>query len=330
MRRTRLTLVVALLGALVSLPAAAARPAPCVLLVGSYPAEVSANLSRMKLDPDQPTTLQGHEFYSGRLDGRRVVTGVAGPSPQLARSTTTLALEHWSCVSAVVFEGTAGGSAKTGLGDVVVASTWTGDEGKHWTKVDASTLAVARATAAATVARLSRKGAVNDFTCSCEATVESVPVVDAMRAPQVIVGGRGVTYGGESSTCSDNGGMLGGCNPCPPGDTGPTIGVPGTPAQLSRAARAGAFGRGSVRAATVAGDVGNSSIDYLVDDIQTTGAFAAARARHVPFIAFRGISDTTDAGDLWPFEYAVYQGLDADNAATAARIWIPAWMSRTT
>jgi hypothetical protein len=44
-----------------------------VLLLGSYPSEVSANLSLEKLDPGQPTTVQGHEFYSGRLESRRVV-----------------------------------------------------------------------------------------------------------------------------------------------------------------------------------------------------------------------------------------------------------------
>ena len=54
----------------------------------------------------------------------------------------------------------------------------------------------------------------------------------------------------------------------------------------------------------------------------------AAQAHHVPFIAFRGISDTSAVGDLWPFEWLVYQQLAADNAAVAARLWIGAWNVR--
>jgi hypothetical protein len=52
---------------------------------------------------------------------------------------------------------------------------------------------------------------------------------------------------------------------------------------------------------------------------------AAADAYRVPFIAFRGISDTDAVGNLWPFEWLVYQGLAADNAGVAARLWISHW-----
>ena len=85
-----------------------------VLLLGSYPSEVSANLSLEKLDPGQPTTVQGHEFYSGRLERRRVVLGIAGQSPADTYAITELALSRFSCISAVVFEGTAGGVASPG------------------------------------------------------------------------------------------------------------------------------------------------------------------------------------------------------------------------
>jgi hypothetical protein len=51
----------------------------------------------------------------------------------------------------------------------------------------------------------------------------------------------------------------------------------------------------------------------------------AAQEHQVTFIAFRGISDTSAVGDLWPFEWLVYQQLAADNAAVAARLWIGAW-----
>jgi hypothetical protein len=54
----------------------------------------------------------------------------------------------------------------------------------------------------------------------------------------------------------------------------------------------------------------------------------AAEKRGVPFIAFRGISDTDAVGNLWPFEWLVYQGLAADNAGVAARLWIGRWNGR--
>jgi nucleoside phosphorylase len=65
--------------------------------------------------------------------------------------------------------------------------------------------------------------------------------------------------------------------------------------------------------------------EYIADDEQTTGAQQAANANKVPFIAFRGISDTSAVGNLWPFEWLVYQQLAADNSSTAARLWIQRW-----
>jgi hypothetical protein len=52
----------------------------------------------------------------------------------------------------------------------------------------------------------------------------------------------------------------------------------------------------------------NTSTTYVATDQQTTSAMIAAEARGVPFIAFRGISDTDAVGSLWPFEWLVYQG----------------------
>ena len=322
-----------LAAALSAAPATASTGGPCVLLLGSYPAEVSANLALMRIDPHQPTVLDGHELYAGTLAGRRVVTGIAGPSPALTGATTTLALKHWKCVNAVVFTGTAGGAGPAQLGDVAVPSRWTGDEGHHYTKIDAHALALAKRTAAEAGKQLGTMAAVNDGPCACQAVAESVKAVPLGRTPKVVVGGNGVTFGGDSNACYELGGMLAGCNPCPPGSTGlpaPVV-LPMTPAQAGQAARTGlvpdarALAR---RAPRPGGTVGNSSTRYIADDMQTTASLAAARARQVPFIAFRGISDTDSVGNLWPFEYLVYQGLAADNAAAAARVWITAWNGR--
>jgi nucleoside phosphorylase len=146
-KRLRLVVVVAALLVGVIVPTAGAGSlarSMCastrVPLLGSYPAEVSANLAREMLDRGQPTTVSGHEFFAGRLDGHRVIVGIAGQSPAVTYATTALALTHFSCISAVVFSGTAGGAGESGLGDVTVASRWTANNGKTFEEVSAKAL----------------------------------------------------------------------------------------------------------------------------------------------------------------------------------------------
>ena len=328
-----------------------------VLLLGSYPSEVSANLSLEKLDPGQPTTVQGHEFYSGRLESRRVVLGIAGQSPADTYAITELGLSRFSCISAVVFEGTAGGGGESGLADVTVPSRWveydgqTFADGQTSANVSAKALAVARSIAAKATSELGNTAAVDDGPCACSGLVENLKLVPRMRSPRVIVGGRGETDNtGASDQCLADGGMLEGCNPCPPGSTpaavqsGVSAGartsaaaatmaslaaqdrvlIPNAAELLSRITPPSPAAR---RAASVQSDTA-SGATYVADDQQTTASMLAAQAHHVPFIAFRGISDTSAVGDLWPFEWFVYQQLAADNAAVAARLWIGAWNTR--
>ena len=328
-----------------------------VLLLGSYPSEVSANLSREKLDPHQPTRVQGHEFYAGRLENHRVVLGIAGQSPADTYAITALALRRLSCISAVVFEGTAGGGGRSGLADVTVPSRWTELDGQPFAdgrtsaNVNARALAVARSVAARATAELGHNAPVNDGPCACSGLVERLKLVPTMRSPRVIVGGVGQTDNtGGSDQCLADGGMLEGCNPCPPGST-PTMvqshvtagaRTPVTAAMMaSRAARDGVLVPHAAELlsrvtppAPSTGQATSSHPDaapgagYIADDQQTTASMLAAQRRHVPFIAFRGISDTNAVGNLWPFEWLVYQQLAADNAAVAARLWIGAWNFR--
>jgi hypothetical protein len=172
-----------------------------------------------------------------------------------------------------------------------------------------------------------------------------------MRTPRVVVGGKGISYGGQTDTCSANGGQLAGCDPCPPTARSAPVSVPSkvtAGANSSRSAsRLGslAMRRGDLvahprrlldkRAAPrppslVHPEDGSTTAgtDYIADDQQTFASMAAAEAAGVPFIAFRGISDTASVGDLWPFEYLAYQQLAADNAAVAERIWLAHWHRR--
>jgi len=312
-------------------------PGSHVLLLGSYPSEVSANLDREVLDPDQPTVIDGIDFYAGSLDGSRVVIAIAGPAPSVTYSTTVTALKHFSCTSAVVFSGTAGGGGESGLGDVTVPSAWTSNNGASFAPVSTTALAVARDIAPAATSQLGTDAPVDDGPCLCQGDVHSLQAVPILRTPRVIVGGYGTTYGGQSDFCFPEGGMLEGCNACPPSSGAsvvPTITVPGavSPTEASLAARSGTLVVGaqsllsdeSAPPPTAASETAGGPA-YIADDQQTTGAQQAADAYHVPFIAFRGISDTTAVGDLWPFEWLVYQQLAADNSATAARLWIGRW-----
>jgi nucleoside phosphorylase len=317
-----------------------------VLLLGSYPSEVSENLQRMVLSPNQPTVIKGVDYYAGTLDDHAVVTAIAGPAPSLTYATTVTALQHFSCTSAVVFTGTAGGGGTTQLGDVAVPSKWTSTMGASFSPVSSSALLVAQQIAATASSQLSTSASIDDGPCLCQGIVHSIQVVPLLRTPHVVVGGYGTTYGGNNLTCIANGGMLEGCNPCPPSSgaslTNVTIGlgaisttqearamsvmaangqlVPGAWSLLAHAPPPSPGVR--IPSALASSSNGTS---YAADDEQTTGAQQAADAYNVPFIAFRGISDTTAVGNLWPFEYFIYQQLAADNAGTAARLWIDRW-----
>jgi len=357
-------LVAAILAAVLAVPSAGAtetstpRPnARCassrVLLLGSYPSEVSANLAREQLDPGQPTTMRGHEFYSGRLEGHRVVVGIAGQSPAVTYAITELALRRFSCISAVVFEGTAGGGDRSGLADVTVPSRWTELDGQPFAhgrtsaNVNARAIAIARSTAARATSELGSTAPVNDGPCACSGLVERLKLVPTMRSPRVIVGGDGETDNtGASDRCLAEGGMLDGCNPCPPGSKQPTVRsrvTAGARTSVAAAKMASLAARDRALVPNAAhllarvtppspapqrGDTAHSETSgarYVADDQQTTASMLAAQKHHVPFIAFRGISDTSAVGNLWPFEWLVYQQLAADNAAVAARLWIGAW-----
>jgi nucleoside phosphorylase len=361
-RAARLLAVAGLLAALATIPstASAAPTAPTaptaaacrthrVLLLGSYPGEVSANLAREHLASHQPTVAAGHDFYVGRLAGHRVVLGIAGPSPAVARSTTALALRTFRCVNAVVFTGTAGGGGRSQLGDVTVPRRWTGNEGKTFDTVNARAMTVARSISAAAGRELSKRAAIDDGPCACSGLVHRLTVVPTLRTSRMVIGGKGISFGGQGDTCSAQGGQLAGCNPCPPSTkpaptlTSSSVGRDASGPKAAAHAAALAMKRGILAKhphrllswhaaprppsllATPDDGSTTAATDYIADDQQTFASMAAAEAAGVAFIAFRGISDTASVGDLWPFEYLVYQQLAADNAATAARLWLGAW-----
>jgi nucleoside phosphorylase len=297
-------------------PRAAACGSTSVLLLSAYPAEIQANLGREVLDPNQPQTVDGHKFFAGTLLGRRVILGLTGEGTKNGHDTTLLALEHFSCVSAVVFTGTAGGGAPAGIGDVTVPSRWTGDAGTSYELVNPVLLSGARKIAAEAAAQLETSASVNVGPCGAA----TPPVVYLPRAPQVLTGGTGSTdNGGNPGTCTDSGGALGGCHPCPPGGSSPAA-LPSGPVAVPRTGGQTEAERSAARPHT---DVATDAV--VAHEQETASSMAAATSLQVPFIAFRAISDDNLPANTWLLEYLAYQQLAADNAAVAARLWIRDW-----
>jgi nucleoside phosphorylase len=288
-----------------------------VLLLGSYPAEVRANLALEQLQSKQPTVVDGHDFYVGTLVGRPVILGLSDQSPAQAYATTKLAIKHFSCLTAVVFEGTAGGGSTTEIGDVAVPSEWTYN-GAPYVRTSPRPLALVKSLFAAAAPKLLTRDVVNDNGCSCDGPSFATAIAVTIGRPEVIVGGAGITDPtGVSNDCTADGGALEGCNPCPP--------CP--PAELTSgtALSSSTYVSNTGSPPKLTTSSGIAPAGYLADDEQTTAAQHAANQAKLPFIAFRGISDTSAVGDLWPAEYAIYQQLAADNAAIVARAFIAAW-----
>jgi len=288
-----------------------------VLLLGSYPAEVRANLALEKLQPKQPTVVSGHDFYVGTLAGKHVILGLSDQSPAQAHSVTAMAIKHFTCISAVVFEGTAGGGSATAIGDVAVPGEWTYN-GASYVRTSPRPLALVKSLLAAATPKLLTRDVVNDSGCSCDGPSFATAIAVTIGRPQVIVGGAGITDPtGVSNDCTADGGALEGCNPCPP--------CPATELSSGTALSASTYVTDTGSPPKLTTSSGIAPAGYLADDEQTTAVQQAANQAKLPFIAFRGISDTSAVGSLWPAEFAIYQQLAADNAAIVARAFIAAW-----
>ncbi|MCU1594957.1 MAG: hypothetical protein JWO12_2349 [Frankiales bacterium] len=318
MRALRVAVLAAVLVALSVVAPARAASAHCsqVLLLSAYPAEIRANLALLHQDAHQPRRIGGHAFFSGTLEGRRVTLALTGIGLRHARSTAALALSHLSCVSAVAFSGTAGGKGPANLGDVVVPDRWTLNDGTSYQRVNAKLVTQVRMIARQV--SLERMAAVNVGPCACDA-LGSLHAVPLPRTPHVLVGGAGTSYDlSAEADCTPAGGALQGCDPCPPST------VPAVPTTL----RMSTTGYAKAFAPQVTPPVQRhhaATSPYLLEDEETAAVMAVATAHHLPFLGFRGISDTDLPDMLWVSEYLVYQQLAADNSAAMARAWIKQW-----
>ncbi|MGN6472196.1 MAG: 5'-methylthioadenosine/S-adenosylhomocysteine nucleosidase family protein [Mycobacteriales bacterium] len=303
--------------------AAAVDCSPHLLVLSAEPEELAPLLARTDPRGGKPLAVGSHTFYTGTLGGHRAVLTLVGTGPVNARNTTRLALSHFQCdgrttITGIVFSGVAGGDY---IGDVNAATRWT-EDGKHFIPVSRAMLRVARAVQRAHRYRLSRDNHAGDPLC-IHLDPETGPAVTVTHTPTFKVGGNGLTtdpFGGRALPCFPGGGDVFGCRPCESANVTPTN--PVTFFQQIAPFLNPDFFTGYF--SSTAAPPGH----YVSSDEETAEVAKAARAAHVPFIGFRGVSD--GGGDPlhlpgFPFQFFVYRQLSADNVGAVAAAFIQAW-----
>jgi nucleoside phosphorylase len=295
------------------------------LVLSAFPAETDAILARTTLDPNPSVVVDGHHFYLGTLGGKKVIVAMTGIGMVNAAQTTEIALDHFTresgiSIGAVVFSGVAGGSGRTEIGDVAVPARWTSDDGETWHAVDPGMLAAANTL---DVDLLSRDS-IGDPSCYCG--LFAGPQIDLRREPDLHVGGDG------SSDDNNNGtafpalpsipfvGDIFGAQPC----AAPDFSLLFTGNFFQAIVPFLAFGLLSNLTGLL------SPVPPAVDavDQETAAAQRVADAHGIPFLGIRGMSDGPgDPLNLpgYPFTFAVYKQIAADNAAIVTEAFLQDW-----
>jgi nucleoside phosphorylase len=306
MKRLLLALLGALLliGAGASTVTAAPRCGPRTLVLSAMPLELNPLVEAATITAT--SEIDGRTFYGGRIAGRDVVLTVTGIGPVNAAEAATTAVEHTRCpFTAAVFSGVAGSAMY--IGDVMVPTRWTQDDGKHWFPTDPRM----RAVAAKVQPKLTQDVPVGDAACACPGIDAATPV-HLWHAPKVRIGGDGTTsdpFGGKAVPCMPGGGDIAGCRPCIPG------GAPEDVADFASRAPAlvdADFVRGFFQAPA------ETTKTYAAQDEETAAVARVMQRYGVPFLGIRGVSD--GLGDPlglpgFPVQFVVYRQLAADNAA---------------
>jgi len=295
------------------------------LILSAFPAETDAILARTTLDPNPSVVVDGHHFYLGTLGGKKVIVAMTGIGMVNATETTEIALDHFTgesgiSIGAVVFSGVAGGSGRTEIGDVAVPARWTSDDGETWHAVDPGMLAAA---SALDVDLLSRDS-IGDPSCYCG--LFAGPQIDLKREPDLFVGGDG------SSDDNNNGtafpalpsipfvGDIFGAQPC----AAPDFSLLFTGNFFQAIVPFLAFGLVS----NLTGLLSPAAPAVDAVDQETAAAQQVADAHGIPFLGIRGMSDGPgDPLNLpgYPFTFAVYKQIAADNAAIVAEAFLQNW-----
>ena len=301
------------------------QPGQRTLILTALPAEADAILARTTLDPNPTVVVDGHHFYLGSIDGKKVIVAMTGIGIVNATQTTETALDHFTPASgipidAVVFSGVAGGSGRTEIGDVAVPARWTSDNGATWHAVDTSMLAAANTL----TVDLDSTDSIGDPACHLCGPLARLPLIDLNREPQLFVGGDGSTADNNNNGTAfpeiPFGGAIFGPQPFAAPDFSPLFtgnffqALGPFPAQGLRSNITGFFA------------TANPPVDAV--DQETAAAQRVADAHGVPFLGIRGMSD--GPGDPlplpgYPFTFLVFKQIAADNAAIVTEAFLSSW-----
>jgi nucleoside phosphorylase len=296
-----------------------------LLVLSAFPGEIDGLITKARIL--DTVVAESRTFFLGDLEGNEVALALTGIGLVNAEQTATAAFKALKCggrsdIAGVVFSGVSGG--KTNIGDVTVASRWTMDDGKTWTKVSPAMLATARRVAG--TVKLAQQTPAGDPAC-VGIDPDTFGTVDVSEGPKVIVGGDGKStdpFGGRRLPCFPAGGDTFGCEPCRAGEH--------QAPDLER------FATGIVPFIDPSfftdyfANPPPADSTYTAEDMETAAVAKVAVANHVPFIAFRALSD--GRGDPlmlpgFPFQFFYYRQIAADNAATTTLAFLKAWSSRS-
>ncbi len=228
----------------------------------------------------------GRTVRMGTLSGKPVVVAMTGIGLVNAANTTRAILEQFP-VRGVIVSGVAGSTLN--IADVAAVTTWSLADGSRY-PADPRYLRVAK--------QLANAGGVSFEHC---ATVPKMTDPVCLPNPPVfVVGGEGSSedpFNGSAFPCHRGTGDIYGCDPDEPMHLTATVG--------------GAGG--------AAGDA------PLIQDMESAAIAREAAARHLPFIAFRAVSD--GGGDPlnlpgFPEEFNTYYRLAANNAAAVTEAFL--------
>jgi len=256
-------------------------------VLSAFPAELAPLVAAAEIE----TTVEadGRRYHLARLEGVRVVLGLAGIGMVNAATTTASVIRSFA-PAGIIVSGVAGSRYR--IGDVVVAAQWVEESGGRVFRANPALVELARRASEALPAQLQRCTRVPPT--SPDGATVCLPY-----DPLVIFGHRGQTgdpFGGKPFPCIPGGGEVLDCQ------------LPGAPAPSARV--------------TAGPPV---TTDQEVQDMETAAVARVAARHRVPFLAVRAVSD--GAGDPlgdrgFPAQFFDYYRLAAENASLVTRAFL--------
>jgi nucleoside phosphorylase len=262
-------------------------------VLSAMPSELAPLVARARVD--ETLVVDGHTFRAGELGGVPVVLGLTWIGMENAAATARAVLQRFR-VTGVVVSGVAGSQLR--IADVSVPEAWAEPDGTTHT-AHAAWLALAR--------ELAAPGAVALEKCTKAPPSAPPGPLCLPFAPAIVVGKvghSGDSFGGKPFGCDPKGGGVWGCDIEPEAALAGTGDLPAIPEGSSAPP--------------------DGPLPY-VKDMETAAIAREARARGIPFVAFRAASDGSEdpLGLTQPFaQFFVYYELASRNAAAATAAFL--------